>query len=336
MHRRQAIGAVTMGALAAARAAMGQEVVQFRASARLVLVPVQVADAAGKTVENLTEADFELYDQGTMRKFRLETENAPLSVMVAVQTSVIAGPALAKVQKIGSLLQPLVAGERGQVAVVTYSDRIEVKLEFSSEAAKISEAIRRLEPNGQGGAMHDAVVEAVALLAKTPDARRRVLLLIGEGKDRSSKTKLEEAVTKAQAANVTVYPASFSAYATAFTSKGDERFESGRRVYNGGGGMNILDVFREIGRSGVQNSHEALAKYTGGLKVSFAKLKGLEEAVQRIGADLHTQYLLSFQPLFSGVEAEDTGYRELRIRVRGLEAGGRLRHRPGYWRVSGN
>jgi VWFA-related protein len=312
-------------------ALQAQETAQFHASSRLVLVPVQVTDAAGKTIEGLSESDFELYDQGVMRKFRLEADNAPLAVVVAVQTSTVAGPALAKVQKVGSLLQPLVAGERGRVAVLSYSDHVTVRQDFTADGAKIADVFRTFETDGSGGAMHDAVLQAVEMLEKLPADRRRVLILIGEGKDRSSKAKLELAVSKAQAANVTIYPAGFSAYATAFTSRGDERFAgSGKRVYDGRDGMNLLAVFREIARSGTQNSHEALAKYTGGMRVSFVKLKGLEQAVQKIGSDLHTQYLLSFQPMLSA-EAQAAVYQELRVRVRGAPSGTQIRHRPGYW-----
>ena len=49
-------------ALAAVVFAQPQERPQFRASSQLVLVPVQVTTQAGKTVESLSEADFELYD----------------------------------------------------------------------------------------------------------------------------------------------------------------------------------------------------------------------------------------------------------------------------------
>ena len=69
-------------------------------------------------------------------------------------------------------------------------------------------------------------------------------------------------------------------------------------------------------RVDLANGHEVLARYTGGMRVSFAKLKGLENVVQRIGEDLHSQYLLSFQPL-SEATAEGKAYRDLRVRVRG-------------------
>ena len=90
-------------------------------------------------------------------------------------------------------------------------------------------------------------------------------------------------------------------------------------------------------RRGRWTSERFLAKYTGGMRVSFAKLKGLESVVQKIGADLHSQYLLSFQPLSSEAlgAAEDSSkvYRELRVRVRGMDANVEVRHRPGYWQV---
>jgi VWFA-related protein len=302
----------------------------FSATSRLVLAPVRVTDRSGKTVDGLTASDFELYDQGRARSFELETSFAPISLVVAIQSSVISGPALAKVQKIGSLIQPLVVGERGRAAVLTYSEKVTLRQDFTSDPGLIGSAFRGIEPDGGGAAMHDAIAACVRLLAARKSSRRNVVIVIGEAKDRSSKLKIDEAVSKAQAANVVVYPISYSAYWTAFTSKGAEQFPSGRPVYQPGGGMDILAVFREIGRAGSKNGHDVLAQYTGGLKSSFVKLKGLEETLQRVGEDLHSQYLLSFHT--SGDDA-GPGYREIRIRVRGCPDC-QVRHRPGYWRVA--
>ena len=309
---------------------------QFSATSRLVLTPVRVTDRLGKTVDGLTAGDFELYDNGVFRRFDLETSFAPISLVVAIQSSVISGPALAKIQKIGSLIQPLVVGERGHAAILTYSEKLTLRQDFTSDPAQIGTAFRTIEPDGDGAAMHDAIAESVRLLSGRKSSRRNVIIVIGEAKDRSSRLKIEEVVSKAQAANIVVYPVSYSAYWTAFTSKGAEQFPSGRSVYEPGGGMNLLAVFREIGRAGSKNGHEVLAQYTGGLKSSFVKLKGLEETLQRVGEDLHSQYLLSFRP---PADETDTGaqpaYREIRVRVRGC-ADCQVRHRPGYWRTTGD
>jgi VWFA-related protein len=309
---------------------------QFSANSRLVLAPVRVTDRLGKSVDGLTAGDFELYDQGAFRRFDVETTFAPISLVVAIQSSVISGPALAKIQKIGSLIQPLVLGERGHAAILTYSEKLTLRQDFTSDPTLISAAFRAIEPDGGGAAMHDAIAESVRLLAGRKSSRRSVIIVIGEAKDRSSKLKIEEVVSRAQAANIVVYPVSYSAYLTAFTSKGAEQFRSGRRVYEPGGGMNLLAVFHEIGRAGSKNGHEVLAQYTGGLKSSFVKLKGLEETLQRVGEDLHSQYLLSFRPpAYDSDTGTQPAYREIRVRVRGCPEC-QVRHRPGYWRTAGD
>lgn len=100
---------------------------------------------------------------------------------------------------------------------------------------------------------------------------------------------------------------------------------SDRRVYDPGGQMDLLAAFSEIGRLGTQNAGEALAKYTGGEKLLFTKLAGLERVIARVGEDLHSQYLLSFQ----GGSTETNAYHHITVNVR--RAGALVRARPGYW-----
>lgn len=319
--------------LAVLHSALAQET--FRAGTGLVMTPVRVTDRAGKTVEGLKQKDFEVYDQGAMRSFALEEEFAPVALVVAVQSNNGAGPALAKLQKIGSMIQPLLAGERGVAAVLTFSDKVTLRQEFTGDTAKIAAAFRDIEPDGSRSAMHDAVLEGVRLLEERREKGRllgrRVLIVIGESQDRSSSHSLQEAITAALAANVAIYPVSYSVYWTAFTSRGREEFKgSGRPVYTGDGGAKgpgLLAVFTEIARVGAKNGHEALAKYTGGLKTSFVKLSGLEDVVQKVSEDLHSQYLLSFAALPSDGQKQ---YREIQVRVRGC-GDCTVRHRPGYF-----
>jgi VWFA-related protein len=299
----------------------------IRTTVPLILVPVTVTDRHGNITDGLTESDFELLDNGKLVKHHLEATNQPIALVVAVQTSAIAGPVLAKVQKIGSMFEPLVVGDRGVAAILTYSDRITVRQDFTGSADDFTARIRAIEPDGSSrteARMNDAVLKAVKMLAGQSKFRR-VMVVVGESRDRGSQAALQEAVTSAQSANVTVYAVNYSVYKTSFTSRGDERFEgSGRRVYDTDPG-NLLAVFTEIGRLGTQNAGDALARYTGGEKFSFAKLSALERVITKVGENLHSQYLLSFQP---GPDAAKS-YHEITVNVKRAEAVARAR--PGYW-----
>jgi VWFA-related protein len=311
--------------LAGAMCLSAQDTV-IRTTVPLILVPVTVTDHHGKIIEGLTESDFEVLDNGKPVKHGLEVTNQPIALVVAVQTSAIAGPALAKVQKIGAMFEPLVVGEGGVAAIVTYSDQIKVRQDFTHSADDFTRRMHQIEPDGDSRteARMNAVLEAVKMFADRPKFRR-VLVVLGESRDRGSQAKLQEAITRAQAANVTVYPVNYSVYKNSFTSRGDERFErSGQRVYNTDPD-NLLLIFSEIGRLATQNAGDALAKYTGGEKVSFAKLSGLERVIAKVGDDLHTQYLLSFQ----AGDSESNTYHAITLHVRRAEAV--VRARPGYW-----
>jgi VWFA-related protein len=264
-------------------------------------------------------------DNGTPVKHSLETTIEPIALVVAVQTSGIAGPALAKIQKIGAMFEPLVVGDGGLAAIITYSDQIQVRREFTHSANEFTRSMRAIEPDGAGARMNDAVLEAVNMLAAQPKFRR-VLVVIGESRDRGSQAKFQDVVTRAQSANVTIYPVNYSVYKTSFTSRGEERFKgSGRLVYANGGGMDLLAVITEIGRMGTRNAGEALAKYTGGQKVSFTRLAGLERVIAKVGEDLHSQYLLSFQ----AGSTESRIYHSITVNVKRDKAV--VRARPGYW-----
>ena len=122
-----------------------------------------------------------------------------------------------------------------------------------------------------------------------------------------------------------------------FLDEGDERFgqkkddtwqehNQRKRVYPSGNGFSIIDALVELSRLGQANAGEALARSTGGVRLSFVRLKALEEMLLKIGEDLHNQYLLSFTPTGDG----PPGYRDIRVAVKNHPEIS-IRARPGYW-----
>jgi VWFA-related protein len=325
---------------------------QFGVQSRLVLVPATVTDAKGRSLEGLDASDFVLLDNGRPRKVVVDsfaTGVAPIALVIAVQASGISGPVLAKVQKIGAMIQPLITGERGCAALVSFADRVNWLEGCTSNADALVRAFGQLRPGEEkSGRMLDAVHEAVERLRRRTDMRR-VLLLISESRDRGSETGLETALVAAEAAGVTVYAATYSAITTAFITRPSDRHpndgakgpELPRREPESPPGrervpipppssrVDIPGAIGELVRLGRTNTTQALASRTGGTTFPFTRQKGLENAIQKLAEELHTQYVLSFAP-----DSAEPGYHRLEVRVT-REGRWRVRARQGYWSGGG-
>ncbi|MGA2183613.1 MAG: VWA domain-containing protein [Bryobacteraceae bacterium] len=303
-------------------AAYAQQVI--RSESRLVMVPVAVLDANGAYVGGLGAADFELLDDGTPRTVRVDTADtgvAPISLIVAVQRAAISAAVLAKVRKVGAMIQPLITGERGEAAVIAFDDDLHLVQEFTSDPAVIADAFKRLTAGSQAltARMLDAVELSGRMFAERKPDSRRVLLIISESRDRGSRLKLDRAVQLAQQEGIVVYAATYSAYATPFTAKPADAppLDSD---------MNLLGVFTELARNAKKMAARRLAAETGGAQFSFLKQSGLERIITETGADLHSQYVLSFTPPNDAAP----GLHRIEVRVKGGEKY-HVRARRAYW-----
>ncbi len=192
----------------------------FNIQTNVVIVPTTVRDRNGQVVDGLQLQDFELYDNNKLQKITADVREEPLSLVVAVQRSSNLTEVLPKIQRIGSLLNQLLAGQEGQVAVIGFDHRIQVMQDFTSEGTKISEAMKKMTPGSAEHAVVDATDTAIRMLKKQPLDRRRVLLLIAEKRDKGSELRLREALTQAQFANVSIYSLDISTIVAALTDKG--------------------------------------------------------------------------------------------------------------------
>jgi VWFA-related protein len=311
---------VPLGLSVAARA---QAPATIRAGTRLVLVPATVIDRKGRSIDGLQTSDFELADEGTPRPIRMDTADviaAPVSLAVLVQASGISAPALAKIHKVGGMIQPLITGDRGRAAVIAFSDEVRVVQEFSGDSQKIRAAFSKIEGGAiYSGRMLDAIAEGVGMLEARPDGQRRVMLVLGESRDRGSTAKLADVIERAQRAAVTIYPTTYSAQKTAWTARPEDDPTLP-------GGANPIQGIIELVRMGKNNDADALARATGGWHLSFTTLKGLEGVISRAGEEIHSQYLLSFVP----EETSNEGFHRIEVRVPSRPEAV-VRARPGYW-----
>ncbi len=293
----------------------------IRATVPLVVLPTSVTDRHGHSINGLTASEFTLLDNATPKPVNIDvidSDLAPIALVVLIQTSDISLSALAKIRKVGTVISEAVVGGNGEVAVATFNDRVEIIQDFTRDADEVSKAFVGLEAgDNMGGRMIDAVDRSMTMLTSRSGPRRSNVLIIGESRDRGSKAKLEDLRQRLQRTGVTIYALKYSAYLTPFTTRPEE--------YSPTGGS-LLTGITELARLGKQNTMEALTGLTGGMAASFETKAKLEKDLMRVANDIHSRYLVSFVP--DG--AQIPSFHQISIRIKG-HPDAVIRTRPGYW-----
>ena len=294
----------------------------IRTNVPLVLLPVSVTTPKGEFIDGLTEDDFVVNDEGVPQKIHLDTSDtllSPVSLVIAVQSSSISAAAIAKIRKTGSLIRPLITGERGQAAIIAYDAEVRVLQDFTGDADLLTQAFAQIKARSpKDGKLLEALAQGVTMLEARPPSDRRVLLFIGESRDRGSKQALPAVIEVAQRAGVAVYSLTYSAQKTGWTVRPSDVPPPPDTDFLGGIG--------ELLRFGKQDAADEMARATGGQKLSFTTQNGLESALGRTGQEIHSQYLVSFAPRESPAE------RFHRVNVRIVsKPNAVVRSRPGYW-----
>jgi hypothetical protein len=147
-----------------------------------------------------------------------------------------------------------------------------------------------------------------------------VLLLISESRDRGSKVNFQQAVEVVGREGIEVFAAHYSAYATAWIAKPEDLPDSP--------GANYLAIFTELARLGQVNAIEALTQGSGGSDYPFVKERGIENAIEKLGVEVHSQYILSFSP-----RGEPKGMHRIDVSLEG-RSDLRIHSRRAWWAES--
>ena len=297
------------------------------ANVGLVLAPVTVTDRKGNIIDGLSVDDFVLTDDGKPQKIRMDTSDtvlAPISMVILIQSSGISIPEFNRIHSIGPMIKPIVTGDRGQAAVFSYDSEVRLRQPFTSDSNKIQLAIEEINAySAKKARLIDAVLQGVDMLATRPENFRRVMLILGESRDRGSKAQLAEAIERIQRAGVGVYFGTYSAQASAWTVKPEN--DPSMPDYNGNN-VDFIAPLAELVRLGKTNAADAFARASGGRHLSFTLYSTLEGVISRTGEELHAQYLLSFVPAENNTDA----FHRIEVKIPS-HPDAVIRVRPGYW-----
>jgi VWFA-related protein len=340
-------GLVVAGLLAAQQAPVAPNAnsdATIRETFKFVLAPVTVTDRNGDFVSGLMPSDFRLLDNGKPQRITEDAASHPISVVVAIQANAEVEKILPQIQKLGALLQAQVLGDEGEVAVLAFDHRIQTLTDFTSDPDKIAMALKKLKAGSWTSTLNDATLEAINMLRKRPVTRRRAILLISESRDKGSQIKPREVLTQADFANVAIYSVDISKTMASLTATpppprpdltppGGKHLPAGEvstpttESQNAMGNWAPLlkDVFDASKGAFVANPLDIYTRYTGGRQYSFIKQGTLDRAVSDIGAELHSQYLLTYSPN----NQDEGGFHAITVQV--LRPDLKIRTRDGYY-----
>ena len=253
----------------------GQQPV-FRSGATAVRVDVLV-EHEGRRVSGLTQADFELLDDGVAQGISLlDVATLPLDVTCVLDTSSSVRGELGDrlVEAATGLVDALHADDR--VALLTFASQVQLVSSLTADRPQVRRAIRIIDAEGRT-ALRDAVFAGLAL---REDATNRVLLLVfSDGRDTASWLSSANVLEAARAADAVIYTVSVSDLAA---WRGSHR--------------RLL---------------EELAAETGG-KVIRVGRRDVAPAFRRVLGEFRSRYVLSYEP--TGVSPQ--GWHALTVRLR--------------------
>jgi Ca-activated chloride channel homolog len=262
-----------------------------------VLLHATVVDDKQHIVTNLDRDDFSVFEDGkpqTIISFR--HEDIPVSMGIVIDNS---GSMREKRAKVNQAALNLVRASNPQdeVFVVNFNDEYFLDQDYTNDLLKLKEALEKIDARG-GTALYEAVVASAEHLKRDARLERKVLFVVTDGEDNSSRETLEQAVKQLQQ-------------------------ENGPSVY----AIGVLGDEEHPKRA--RRALEIIAQRTGGLAFFPATLDEVDEISRQVAHDIRNQYTIGYKPTNPRASG---GFREIRVEAK---AKGRkklvVRTKSGYY-----
>ena len=241
---------------------------RIRVNVNLVNVLVSVLDDKNRPAPDLAKEVFQLFEEGVEQKIdKFEPETSqPLDLAIMIDSSLSAHKEISFEQEAAAhfIRQVLRPGDR--LSVFSFDENVTQLATFSDNVAELQAAVRKM-PAGAGTSIYDAVLLGSRALERRGDARRRVIILVTDAGETTSRADFEAARKEAVLANALLYT------------------------------IVIRPVKNESGRNTAgEHALETMTDTTGGAMFYPDTPQELGAIFDRIDRELRTQYLLAYYP----------------------------------------
>lgn len=326
--------------------AVGQQAPASSPDVNVVNVLATVRDKHGKIVNNLSQNDFVVDEDGRQQVIRNFTRESdlPLTLGLLVDTSLSQRHVLDQERAAsGHFIDQVLREDKDKAFLIHFDREVELLQDLTPSKQKLNAALGSLQqpqlkrndddssPNGtgyprrRGGSapslmssrvLYDSVYLASNELMLKPQGRK-VVIVLSDGVDRGSKVTIERAIAAAQRANTVVY----SILVPGQQSSGNHGGWEHRGGIGGIGGMGGGPMGRrgggyppssqpEYDRPDGKKVLERMSKETGGRMFEFSKKESFDQIYQQIQEELRNQYSLGYVPDRPGNASE---YRKIHV-----------------------
>jgi Ca-activated chloride channel family protein len=322
---------------------------QIKVQSTLVTTPVTVINHSGDFVSDLDEKYFKVFDNGVAQRIeRFDIGSEVVALVILVQTNDSVASLLGQVRPLGPMFSDLLLGPSGQAAVMTFSDRVRVVQQFGDDREGLNRALESLQSFGSKARLNDATMQALALLESRPKTERRIIVVFSDGSDHGSENDQADVVRRATNDETTIYGLHLSRMEALMRDKPDQgkpmdpldanvtrptapgTVPTSTNASNTWGtpipGIPILTAIGQtVSSEFLKNALEGYAGFTGGVYYSHWTKTALQDQLNRICSEVHTQYELAYIPS----TLSETGFHRIQIRIE--KPGLRVRARAGYF-----
>jgi VWFA-related protein len=256
----------------------------IRVDTTLVPIPVTVTDPLNRFVTGLEIKHFRIFEDKVEQKIAfLSSEDAPITIGLVFDHSGSMGSKLQKSREaVAQLLKT--ANPDDEFFLVQFNDRPELAVVFTHNSDDVQNRLTFVESKGRT-ALLDSIYLAINQMKKAHNPRK-ALVVISDGGDNSSRYTESEIKNLVREADVQIYA------------------------------IGIFEPAASRGRTAEELAGPSLlseiAEQTGGRHFPVENLSELPDVAERIGYELHNQYVLFYSPANA---AKDGKYRHVQVKL---------------------
>jgi Ca-activated chloride channel family protein len=270
---------------------------RIRVDVNLVSVLVSVLDGKNRPAPDLPKEAFQLFEDGIQQKIdRFESETSqPLDLAIMIDSSLSAHKEISFEQEAAAHFIRKVLRHGDRLSVFAFDENVTQVAAFSDNVPELQAAVRRI-PSGAGTSIYDAVLLGSRALERRGDDRRRVIILLTDAGETTSRSDFDASRKEAVRSNALLYT------------------------------IVIRPVKSESGRNTAgEHALETMTDTTGGAMFYPDTPQDLGAIFDRIERELRTQYLLAYYPTPRGPA---NTYRSVLVTV--TPGNYQVRHRKSY------